>query len=83
MNECTLKSPHLNKSSTTGVTAVRLLPRVNASVSLEVGRSVELGPAHIAAVRLVACWDHSSCVKVLKKGRKRQRWGKRFFSNLT
>lgn len=49
------KKSHLNKSSATGVAAVRLLPRVNAGVSLQVGRPVELSTAHVAAVRLVAC----------------------------
>ncbi len=48
-------TPHLHKSSPTGVTAVGLLSRVNARVSLQVGRSVELGTAHVTAVRLVAC----------------------------
>ena len=47
--------PHLDKPSATGVTAVRLLPRVDARVSLQVGRSVELRAAHVTAVRLVAC----------------------------
>lgn len=83
MNECTLKSPHLDKSSTTGVTAIRLLSRVNASVSLEVGRSVELGPAHIAAVRLVACQHQRSHVKVLKVRKGRTEMGREICSNLT
>lgn len=44
---------HLNKASTTGVAAVGLLSGVNAGVSLQVGRPVELSTAHAAAVRLV------------------------------
>lgn len=46
---------HLNKTSATGVTAVRFLSGVNARVSLQVGWPVKLCTAHAAAVRLVTC----------------------------
>lgn len=46
---------HLNEPGAAGVTAVRLLARVDAGVRLEVGRPVELGAAHVAAVRLAVC----------------------------
>lgn len=52
---CIEGCPHLDKSCAAGVTAVRFLPRVDAGVSLQVGRAVELGAAHVAAVRFVTC----------------------------
>lgn len=50
---------HLDKSGSTGVTVVGLFSRVNAGVGLQVGWSVELGTAHIAAIRLLSCRGHN------------------------
>lgn len=47
--------PHLNESGPAGITAVGLLSGVDAGVRLQVGGPVELGTAHVAAVRLVSC----------------------------
>lgn len=45
-------SSNLDKSGAARLTLVRLLPRVDAGVCLEVGRSVELGAADVAMVGL-------------------------------
>lgn len=55
-NMLKIKDLNLNKSSTTSVTAVRFLSRVNARVGLQVGWPVELGATHITAVWLFTCW---------------------------
>lgn len=44
---------YLDKSGSTCVTAVRLLSRVDAGVSLQISRPVELRPTHITAVWFV------------------------------
>lgn len=54
-------SPHLNKSCAAGVTAVRLLSRVNARVSLQVSWSIELSTTHVTTVRLVTCKSNDHC----------------------
>lgn len=46
---------YLDKSGATRLTLVWLFSGVDAGVGLEVGRSVELGAADVAVVRLCAC----------------------------
>ena len=72
--------PHLDKPSATGVAAVRLLPGVDARVSLQVGWSVELRAAHVAAVRLVTCEGIKAASGVgFEKRKEKNRSGKRYF----
>lgn len=52
------KESHLDKSGSTGIAVVGLFPRVDAGVGLQVGWPVELGSAHIAAIRLLSCRGH-------------------------
>ena len=58
---------YLDESGTAGVAVVGLFSRVDAGVGLQVGGPVELGPAYVAAIRLVTCRGHSrpcySCLK--------------------
>lgn len=44
---------YLNKSSSTSVTAIGLLSRVDAGMGLEIGWSIKLCPAHITAIWLI------------------------------
>lgn len=60
-------NPYLNKACAAGVAAVWLFSRVDASVSLQVGRSVELGAAHVTAVRLLTCRGQRSASLVFKE----------------
>lgn len=45
-------SSYLDESGAARLALVRLFSRVDAGVSLEIGRSVKLGAADVAAVRL-------------------------------
>lgn len=46
---------HLDKSGPTSLTLVGFLPRVDACVGFQVGWSVELCPADVAAIRFLSC----------------------------
>lgn len=46
---------YLDEGGATRIALVGFLTRVDAQVSLQVGRPVELGSTHAAAVRLLTC----------------------------
>lgn len=46
---------YLDEGGATRLTLVGFLTRVDAQVSLQVGRTVELSATHTAAVRLLTC----------------------------
>lgn len=55
---CEVHAPagsYLDEGGATRLALVRFLARVDAQVSLQVGRSVELSATHTTAVRLLTC----------------------------